>query len=87
MPTPTGPAPAEDTREDATLSPPAQPKKSGGRGRPRKVEQPGLVKVKSKVRNKYHPYQQITITETQWITLPMDNWLEVQIKAGVLEKA
>ena len=42
------------------------------------------VKVKAEIRPRWHPYQQVRIPSTHFITLPIDSWLEVQIEAGVL---
>jgi hypothetical protein len=42
------------------------------------------VKVRAVYRPMWHPYQQVRIPYTHFITLPIDNWLEVQINANVL---
>ena len=35
----------------------------------------------------YHPYQQVHIPVTHGVPLEVDNWVEVQVAAGVIEEA
>lgn len=42
------------------------------------------VKVRAKKYPTWHPYQRIAIPENTGVILEWDNWLEVQLAAGVL---
>lgn len=80
------PAPGPETTKEVVQ--PTRKKAAARKSTAKKELKNGdLIKIKSKTRNKFHPYQKVTITQTEWITLPYDNWIKVQLEAGVLEKA
>ena len=48
---------------------------------------PAKVFVRANQFNKYHPYAKITITGAAPVEVPLDNWTEIQLEAGVLVKS
>jgi len=61
--------------------PPAPPVKRASKKQAKKST---LGKYKSKVIPMYHPYQKVTIPVSHDVPLEVDNWLQVQVDAGVI---
>jgi hypothetical protein len=43
------------------------------------------VNVRSKTIQRWHPFLKVTIPLDGFVSIPRDNWLDVQLKAGIVE--
>jgi hypothetical protein len=85
----------EQTKVEDPLAAPPPPPATPDEPKPERRAKPqkrASTKVKtgrfrSKVIPFYHPYQKVTIPVSHAVPLEVDNWVEVQVAAGVIEEA
>lgn len=79
----------EQTQVDDPLAPPPpvapEVKKTARKAKPQPKAKTGKFRATSIPF--YHPYQKVRIPTSHHVPLEVDNWVEVQVAAGVLEEA
>lgn len=70
-------------KKKAAVSTPAKPV---AKAKPEEAESKKLIakRYRSKVVPMHHPYQNVLIPVTHAVPLEIDNWVEVQVAAGVI---